>query len=330
MLAALPRRRLATLPTELEPLPRLGEHLGIELYIKRDDNTGLAMGGNKARKLEFLLGDAQDLGADVLITTGGPQSNHCRMTAAAAAKGGLGCHLVFSSAAITERQGNLFLGELLGAELHFAGSDEPQVVAAKMEEVAKDLRATGKRPYIIPLGGSNPIGAMGYIAGIEEISKQCVAWGITFDYIVHASGSAGTQAGLLAGVKAYDLPVSIIGISVSRPRERLAREVYELCQGTLRHAGIAREIVQSDVVVYDEYVGTGYGMPTEASRAALATLATMEGVIIDPVYTAKAAAGLIDLVSRGVVPRGAKVLFWHTGGTPALFADPAVHWRAKS
>jgi len=331
LLASLSRTRLATLPTELEPLPRLGEHLGIGLYIKRDDNTGLALGGNKARKLEFLLGDAQELGADVLITTGGPQSNHCRMTAAAAAKGGLGCHLVFSSAAITERQGNLFLGELLGATLHFAGTDEPQVVAGKMEEVAKDLRATGKRPYIIPLGGSNPIGAVGYIAGIEEISKQCVPMGIAFDYIVHASGSAGTQAGLLAGVKAYDLPISIIGISVSRPRERLAREVYELCQGTLLHAGIAREIVQSDIVVYDEYVGAGYGMPTEASRAALATFATMEGVIIDPVYTAKGAAGLIDLVvSRGVIPRGAKVLFWHTGGTPALFADPTVHWRAKS
>lgn len=331
MLEQLPgsRVKLASLPTALESLPRLGERLGVELYIKRDDNTGLALGGNKARKLEFLLGDAQDRGADVLITTGGPQSNHCRMTAAAAAKVGLGCHLVLSSAAITERQGNLFLGELLGAELHFAGSDEPQVVAAKIEEVAKGLRATGKRPYIIPLGGSNPIGAMGYIAGIEEISKQGEAMGITFDYIVHASGSAGTQAGLLAGVKAYDLPVSVVGISVSRPRERLTREVYELCQGTLHHAGIAREIVPGDIVVYDEYIGTGYGMPTEASRVALAIFATLEGVVIDPVYTAKAAAGLIDLVSRGVIRRGAKVLFWHTGGTPALFADPTLHWKAK-
>lgn len=330
LLEQLSRVKLTFLPTALEPLPRLGERLGVELYIKRDDNTGLAMGGNKARKLEFLLGDALDKGADVLITTGGPQSNHCRMTAAAAAKAGLGCHLVLSSATLTERQGNLFLGELLGAELHFAGSDETQVVEAKMEEVAGELRARGRRPYLIPLGGSNAIGAVGYIAGITEVIAQSASSGLTFDYIVHASGSAGTQAGLLAGAKVHELPLAIIGISVSRPKERLRREVYELCQAILAHAQVSKEIDSVDVVVYDEYIGAGYGVPTEASCAALATFATLEGIIIDPVYTAKAAAGLMDLVQRGVIPRGAKVLFWHTGGTPALFADSALHWRAKS
>ncbi|MBS3937427.1 MAG: D-cysteine desulfhydrase family protein [Peptococcaceae bacterium] len=329
MLEHLPRVKLAHTPTALEKLPRLGELLGIDLYIKRDDSTGLAMGGNKARKLEYLLADALTKGADTLLTTGGPQSNHCRMTAAAAAKYGLECHLAFSGRPIDVRQGNLYLDVLLGAKLHFVGVDDPVLVAAKMEELASTLHAQGRKTYTIPLGGSNPIGAVGYIRGIAEIITQGQEEGVTFDYIVHASGSAGTQAGLIAGIKAYGLACRVIGISVSRAKERLAREIYELCVGTLARAAVAEQVTPEDIVVYDEYVGEGYGLPTPASSAALGTFAVLEGVIMDPVYTAKAGAGLLDLAKKGVIPKGARVLFWHTGGTPALFADQALHWRSK-
>lgn len=329
LLARRPRVKLAALPTALEAAPRLGKHLGVDLYIKRDDNTGLAVGGNKARKLEYLVGDALEKGADTLITTGGPQSNHCRMSAAAAAKCGLDCHLVFTSSVIDVRQGNLLLDQLLGANLHFLGSDDGKLAELRMQQLAQELIERGKKPYIVPLGGSNSVGALGYVRAIKEVLDQTDASGLSFDVVVHASGSAGTQAGLLAGVKAFDLPVKVMGISVSRPKERLMREVLELCQATLANAGLQRMVAPEDVLVYDEYIGRGYGLPTELSTLALQLFARLEGVIIDPVYTAKAAAGLLDLTRRGVIPAGSRVLFWHTGGSPALFADQDLHWRPK-
>jgi len=329
MLERLPRIPLANLPTALMHLPRLSKHLGINLYIKRDDNTGLALGGNKARKLEFLLGDALMRGADTLITTGGPQSNHCRMTAAAAAQQGLACHLVFSGPQIKERQGNLYLDELLGAKLYFPGLDDAGEISLYMEDLANNLKAAGRKPYLVPLGGSNAVGAVGYINAIMELHSQTQGHSLQFDYIVHASGSAGTQAGLLAGVKACGLRSQVFGISVSRPKARLLREVLALAQATLAHAVIAERVLETEVQVFDEYIGLGYGMPTDSSRHALHAFATLEGVILDPVYTGKAASGLFDLTAQGAIPKDANVLFWHTGGTPALFADPSIHWRAK-
>ncbi|MBT9153578.1 MAG: L-cysteate sulfo-lyase [Firmicutes bacterium] len=324
----LPRVKLAMLPTALEEAPRLCKELDITLFVKRDDNTGLALGGNKARKLEYLVGEAVELGADTLITTGAPQSNHCRMTAAAAAKVGLACHLVLNGTALTVKQGNLLLDELLGAKVHFLGSDDASLAPARMQGLNDELTARGARPYLVPLGGSSPVGAVAYVMAIEELLTQ--SCGQNFDYIVHASGSAGTQAGLLAGVKSFGLPTRVIGISVSRPQVRLAREVLELCRDTLTHAGAEIRVEEDDVIVYDEYVGRGYGLPTEASTSALELFARREGIILDPVYTAKAAAGLIDLVRRGTIPAHSRVLFWHTGGMPALFADLAPHWGEKA
>jgi len=325
----LPRVHLASLPTPLEHAPRLSKALGVELYLKRDDNTGLAVGGNKARKLEYLVGDALARGCDTLLTTGGPQSNHCRMTAAAAAKVGMECHLVFTSSEIEVRQGNLLLDELLGANLHFLGSDDGQLAMQRMQDLAKELETLGKTPYIVPLGGSNSVGAVGYIRAIKELVDQADEAAISFDYIIHASGSAGTQAGLLAGVAAFSLRTQVLGMSVSRPKARLSGEVFDLCQKTLQRVGLNAAIAQSDVHVFDEYIGQGYGRPTDLSREALQLFARLEGVIIDPVYTAKAAAGLLDLTRKGAIAKGSKVVFWHTGGSPALFADLDIHWRPK-
>jgi len=327
-LEQLPRVKIAALPTALEAAPRLGQEIGVQLFVKRDDNTGLALGGNKARKLEYLVGEALQLGADTLITTGMPQSNHCRMTAAAAAKVGFDCHLVLNSEALSVRQGNLLLNELLGAQVHFVGCEDAHLAAARMQELSAELVSIGRKPYIVPLGGSSPVGAAAYISAIEELMAQMPASG--FDYIVHASGSAGTQAGLLAGVKHFGLSTKVIGISVSRPRSRLSREVLELSRATLLHAGSAAQVEAAEVVVYDDYVGRGYGLPTEASTAAVQLFARREGIVLDPVYTAKAAAGLIDLVRRKEISAGSRVLFWHTGGMPALFADVALHWREKA
>lgn len=330
LLGHLPRRRMAALPTALEHAPRLGAELGIELYLKRDDNTGLAVGGNKARKLEYLVGDAIAKGCDTLITTGGPQSNHCRMTAAAAAKCGLNCHLVLTSAEITLRQGNLLLDDMLGATLHFLGSDDGVLAVERMNEIAQELSKQGKNAYVIPVGGSNPVGASSYIRAVKELLDQTDGEGLEINYIVHASGSAGTQAGLLAGVKAFSLPIQVLGMSVGRTTERLSREVLNLCRDTLQHAGYDCAVSSQDVHVFDEYVGRGYGIPTELSTEALRLFARLEGVIIDPVYTAKAGAGLLDMCRRGLIPPGAKVVFWHTGGSPALFADQDLHWRPRA
>lgn len=323
----LPRVKIAVLPTALLETPRLSKELGVSLFVKRDDNTGLALGGNKARKLEYLVGEALELGADTLITTGAPQSNHCRMTAAAAARAGLSCHLVLNGTPLPVKQGNLLLDELLGAQVHFLGSDDATLAPARMRELKAELTAGGARPYLVPLGGSSPAGAVAYVTAVEELIAQ--APDEPFDFIVHASGSAGTQAGLVAGVKHFGLPTRVIGISVSRPKARLEREVLELSRGTLAHAESEAQVTEGDIRVYDDYVGRGYGLPTAASTGALELFARREGIILDPVYTAKAAAGLIDLVRRGVIPGGSRVVFWHTGGTPALFADVSLHWRER-
>lgn len=328
-LQKFPREHLAALPTALEFAPRLSGKLGVDLFIKRDDNTGLALGGNKARKLEYLAGEALRQGCDTLITTGSPQSNHCRMTAAAAAKLGLDCHLVFTGNEIPVSQGNLLLDVILGAKLHYIGEGNDMSADDSMNHLAAELALEGKCPYVIPLGGSNATGALGYIRGILELVQQAEALGVSYDYIVHASGSAGTQAGLMAGVKYFDLASRVLGMSVSRSASRLSGEVLQLCNETLTKSGSMKTVTAAEVFVYDEYVGGGYGIPTDLSDEAISLFARLEGIIVDPVYTAKGAAGMIDLVRKGVIPQHSRVLFWHTGGAPAHFADQAMHWGKK-
>lgn len=324
-LARFPRIELATLPTALQPLPRLTAALGgrVEIWMKRDDNTGLAMGGNKARKLEFLLADAIRQGCDTLITAGGPQSNHCRMTAAAAAKAGLACHLVFTSRQFDERQGNLLIDELLGAQLHFRPNVDD--ISREMSKIADELCAAGHRPYLIPVGGSTAIGALGYVAAVREMIQQADARGCQFSAFVHASGSGGTQAGLLGGALLHHLPSTVLGVSVSRPASELAPKVCNLVRDIYQLLDLAAPS-QIPVEVDDSFVGKGYGLPTPESTEALGLLAKAEGVIIDPVYTAKAMAGLIQYVRAGRWPAGTQILFWHTGGSPALFADQ-IFWE---
>lgn len=328
-IAKFPRVELAALPTALQPAPRLSEALGgkVNIWIKRDDNTGLAIGGNKARKLEFLLAEAMQQGCDTLITTGGPQSNHCRMTAAAAVKAGMECHLVFGSQRFDLRQGNLLLDELLGAHLHWCDPAKTDDIPQEMSRLADELQAQGKRPYLIPVGGSNPLGAMGYVYAVRELLHQADALHLQFDAFVHASGSGGTQAGLLAGTLLHHLPTEVIGVSVSRPRSNLQPRVAAIAQSALSLLGADLDPTEH-VHVWDEFVGEGYGLPTEASQEALQLLAQTEGMIIDPVYTAKGMAGLIEGVRQGRWPEGSNVLFWHTGGSPALFAD-SIFWEGS-
>lgn len=328
--AKFPRVELATLPTAIQSAPRFSKALGgkVNIWIKRDDNSGLTLGGNKARKLEFLLADAVRQGCDTLITTGGPQSNHCRMTAGAAAKMGMHCHLVFSSNKFDLRQGNLLLDELLGAELHWLDPAQIDDITREMSKLASELQSQGRRPYIIPLGGSNSLGAMGYVYAVRELLQQADALNLQFSAFVHASGSGGTQAGLLAGTLLNHLPTEVIGVSVSRTRENLQPIVTKVSKLVL--ALLDCEIDPTEYVeVLDNFVGEGYGIPTEESREALKLLAQTEGLIIDPVYTAKGVAGLIHEVRAGRWPEGSNVLFWHTGGSPALFADQ-IFWGGKS
>ncbi len=328
-LAKFPRVELATLPTALQPAPRFSEALGgkVNIWIKRDDNSGLTLGGNKARKLEFLLADALRQGCDTLITTGGPQSNHCRMTAGAAAKLGMQCHLVFKSTEFDLRQGNLLLDELLGAHLHWRNPEEIDDIAREMSKLANELQAQGRRPYIIPLGGSNSLGAMGYVYAVRELLQQADALGLQFSAFVHASGSGGTQAGLLAGTILNHLPTEVVGVSVSRTRENLEPIVTKISKLVLSLLDCQVDPTER-VQVLDNFVGEGYGIPTPQSQEALELLARTEGLIIDPVYTAKAVAGLIHEVRAGRWPEGSNVLFWHTGGSPALFADQ-IFWEGS-
>jgi D-cysteine desulfhydrase family pyridoxal phosphate-dependent enzyme len=328
----LARVPIAHLPTPLEPLPRLTAQLGgPELWIKRDDQTGLATGGNKARKLEYLVADALTQGADTLITTGAAQSNHARQTAAAAAKSGLACRLVLRSPepvegrAVEPQQvrGNLLLDRLLGAEVAWAG-DGP--LAEAMAQVAEELRTAGRHPYVVPYGGSNPIGASGYVAAIEELMAQCAERDRHFGHVVLASSSGGTQAGLVVGARALGYAGRILGISVDPPADELLRRLADLATATADLLALALSFVPEDFNVNDGYLGGGYGVVGKLEREAIRTLARSEGVLLDPVYTGRAFGGLLDLIHRGTFRPDERVLFWHTGGTAGLFGygDRAV------
>ena len=318
------RFSLANLPTPLELMHRLsGALAGPEIWIKRDDQTGLATGGNKARKLELLIADALGEGADVVLTVGAVQSNHCRQTAAAAARAGLDCVLVLSGHARPPEQwsGNLLLDDLLGARIWWSGEDDR---LAALEAAANAERAAGRKPYLIPLGGSNALGAAAYALAFEELWKQLEeiwAWEpLYFDRIVVASSSGGTQAGLIVGAKACGYKGQVLGISIDKTGGHLRETVSALLAPTAAQLKLNLEFGPDDIQINDEYLGAGYAVLTDAERDALRLVARTEGILLDPVYTGKAMAGLLDLVRRGEIGAQETVLFWHTGGIPALFA----------
>jgi D-cysteine desulfhydrase len=312
---------IAHLPTPIEPLARLSKHLGgPEIIIKRDDLTGLATGGNKTRKLEFLVAEAIAKGCDHLVTTGAPQSNHCRQTAAAAAQFGLGCSLVLRGEAPTQISGNLLLDKLLGAHIYWCGKKDS---SALIREVSDDLQAMGRTPYVIPLGGSNVVGATGYVKAMQELMAQLHAERNNADFIVFASSSGGTQAGMVLGAQIYGFQGQVYGISVDHPADALRTQVAALATATATHLGLEPLSIVDQILVNDDYLGQGYAIVGEIEREAIRLVAQREGILLDPVYTGRAMGGLIDLIRWGAFTRGQTVLFWHTGGTAALpaFAD---------
>ena len=307
---------LAYLPTPIDKMDRLSRHLGgPELYIRRDDQTGLGTGGSKARKLEFLLADALAQGCDHLVTAGAAQSNHCRQTAAAAARYGLGCSLVLSGKAPRQKTGNVLLDLLLGAHLYWTGGKSR---ADTMKDVLSELHTMGRKPYPIPVGGSNVIGATGYVLAMAELLEQLEAQRLHIDFIVVASSSGGTQAGMVLGKKIYGHRANILGISIDRPADELQTHVAALATATATHLGLGTLSVSDLIDVNDDYVGEGYAVVGEAEREAVQMTAQFEGILLDPVYTGRAMAGLIDLIRWGAFTRQQKVLFWHTGGAAAL------------
>ena len=323
-LAALPRVRLAVLPTPLDEAPRLTKALAgpsgaPRILVKRDDLTGLAMGGNKVRKLEYHLGDALARGCDVLITSGAIQSNHCRVTAAAACKAGLDAVLVLRPGESEEVQGNLLLDHLLGARVRIAAGPDAASMDAAIEDEVEALRAEGRRPYVVPKGASTPLGAAAYLEAFGEMLQQAAARNVAVDACVFCTGSGGTHAGLAAGAALLGRSTEIVGIGDGARRVELAPVVSTLVRGLAERLGIDLAVPADAVIVLEEYGGT-YGQPTPECADAIRLAARTEGLILDPVYTGKALAGLVDLVRRGRWRDGQTVVFWHTGGQPALFA----------
>lgn len=322
-LTHFPRIRITHSPTPLEFMPRLSKALGgPNLYIKRDDCTGLSTGGNKTRKLEFLMADALKHKADTIITQGATQSNHARQTVAIASKLGLRCEILledrtgFESDAY-KHSGNVFLDHLHGAGVRElpGGTD----MAAAMESLAGELRTQGRAPYVIPGGGSNPIGALGYVVCALELVDQFTQLGLDVAHVVHATGSAGTQAGLVTGLQGCRSQIPVLGIGVRAAREAQENNVYKLAVKTAELLGIAGAVSRESVVANCDYVGPGYGLPTPGMVEAVTMLARLEGILLDPVYSGKGMAGLIDLCRKGFFKKDDNVVFLHTGGAVALY-----------
>lgn len=315
---ALPRVRLGYFPTPLDEMPRLSRALGgPRLLVKRDDQTGLATGGNKTRKLEFSVAEALRRGADTLVTMGGVQSNHVRQTAAAAAIHGLRCVVVLRGAAPSQATGNLLLDHLLGAQVVFSGARTREEVA---NAVMAEQQAAGRRPYLIPVGASDEFGAPGFVAAVEELQAQLKGRSLHVDRIVFASSSFGTQAGLCVGAKALGFEPQIAGIAIDSSGEEVRTGVAELAARTSGRLGIDASVSPEEIVAYDGYLGAGYAVMGEPEREAIRLTARHEGILLDPVYTGRAMAGLIDLVRKGEFARSETILFWHTGGAAALYA----------
>ncbi len=325
MLETLARLPLAHLPTPLEPLTRLRAALQAEdptrsvplLLVKRDDQTGLASGGNKTRKLEYLLAQALAEKADTVLTVGAPQSNHCRQTAAAAARAGLRCVLVLGGSAPRLEGGNLLLDRLLGAEIVWANDRDRLALLA---ETAQAQALAGHRPYVITYGGSSPVGAAGYATAFQELLDQAKVDGWAIDHVVVASSSGGTQAGMAVGAWAAGFQGQLHGISIDRSASEFQAALADLAAQTASLLGIPHRFQARDFIVHDAYLGGGYGVLGDAEREAIRLLAASEGLLADPVYTGRALAGLLDMIRLGRFGTEETVVFWHTGGLPALFA----------
>ena len=310
------RLTFAHLPTPLETLPRLSDALGgPQLLIKRDDQTGLAFGGNKTRKLEFLVAEARDQGAKTLISGGALQSNHCRQTAAAAARFGFKCILVLSGDEPEQPSANLFLDKLFGAQIVYVAErkDRDRILQETFDRATKQ----GRAPYLVPYGGSSPTGALGYAFAMKELMEQ----NVQADWIVFATSSGGTHAGLLLGQRMFGYKGKVLGISVDESEEWLKKHVSELASLASDKLGKHIKVTPDEVLANANYCSAGYGVLTEQEREALRMFANLEGLLLDPVYTGRAAAGMIDLIRNGFFKRAETVLFLHTGGQPALFAD---------
>jgi L-cysteate sulfo-lyase len=322
-LAKFPRLRITHGPTPLEPMKRLSEALGgPNLWIKRDDCTGLASGGNKTRKLEYLMAEALQQGADTVITQGATQSNHARQTVAIAAKLGMQSHIILEDRTgytfdDYKHSGNVFLDHLFGARVSEVPLDTDMNKA--MADVADELRAKGRKPYVIPGGGSNPVGALGYVTCALELMEQANNMGLAIDHLVHATGSAGTQAGLVVGMYGARSQIPVLGIGVRAAKAPQEERVFGLACETAELLGVPGSVLREDVVANCDYVGPGYGLPTPGMIEAVTMLARLEGILLDPVYSGKGMAGLIDRCRNGRFRKGQNVVFLHTGGSVALY-----------
>jgi L-cysteate sulfo-lyase len=306
-------------------MPALSRALGgPNLFVKRDDCTGLATGGNKTRKLEFLMGQAREQGAEIVVTQGAVQTNHGRQTAAAAARLGMACEILLERRVREpepgyELQGNILLDRMFGATLSFHEPGDMNALALARTE---ELKRQGRKAYFIPGGGSNAVGALGYVDCALELLQQANDTGLRIDHLVHATGSSGTQAGLLVGLEGANTGIPVLGISVRQPKARQEDAVHALAQATAAYVGVKGGIDRARVVAHDDYVGGGYGVPTPAMVEAVQLTARCEGILLDPVYSGKGMAGLIDLIRKGFFRRDDNVVFLHTGGAAALFAYP--------
>ncbi|MBK9925712.1 MAG: D-cysteine desulfhydrase family protein [Anaerolineales bacterium] len=320
------RLHFAHLPTPIEELPRLTKALGgPRILVKRDDQTGLAFGGNKTRKLEFLIAEAQEQGATMLISGGAMQSNHCRQTAAAAARYGFECTLVLTGDLPAQPSANLLLDTLFGAKVIAVPDrkDRDRI----LQETFDNAVAEGKKPYLVPYGGSSSTGALGYAFAMEELMEQTRTPSFSKtrssepDWIVFGTSSGGTHAGLVLGQRLFGFKGNVLGISIDESEEWLKKNVSALASSASERLGERIEFTQADVLANADYCGAGYGVLTDAEREAVNLFAKYEGLLLDPVYTGRAAAGMIDLIRKGFFKKDETVLFWHTGGQPALFAD---------
>ena len=312
----IPRIHFAHLPTPVEELPRLSASLGgPRLFVKRDDQTGLAFGGNKTRKLEFLVAEAKEQGARTLVSAGALQSNHCRQTAAAAARFGFGCILVLTGESPAYPSANLLLDELFGAQIVTVAdrADRDRVLQETFEKAA----AEGRKPYLVPYGGSSTTGALGYAFAVEELLNQ----GVRPDWILFGTSSGGTHAGLVLGQRIFGYKGKLLGISIDESEAWLKTHVSALAAATSERLGPRIDFTPDDVLANDQYCRAGYGVLTDAEREAVSLFARCEGLLLDPVYTGRAAAGMIDLIRKGFFKEDEAILFWHTGGQPALFAE---------
>lgn len=316
-----PRFRLAEFPTPIHHLETLSNACnGPAIYMKRDDLTSLGMGGNKTRKLEFLIGEALEQDKDTLVTAGGLQSNHCRLTAAAARKSGLACHLVLNGTEPENPNGNLLLDKIFGAKVHYCDRKDRE---KRLRQVAEELTITGKRPYVIPVGGSNSTGSVGYVNAMYELDTQLKEMNIKPDVIVFATSSGGTQAGLTLGARLIDFKGQVLGISIDQTKtgdEPFPPILTQIVNATANRIGLNIRMTDDDFSLNCDYLGAGYAIPGDLEFSAIKDLAQYEGILLGPVYTARAMGGLIDLIQKGYFTKDQTILFWHTGGTPELFA----------